>query len=189
MATRTVGPLGPGQSFTETFTVTLPAFNIATGTPGLPFFGPPVSQPAFRTGPAFLGVRVDAGGDVDESDEANNAGFRAGTDLAAVTVVQPQTEPARNDTVTEALLNSSSVSENGRLTGTAGPGDVDIFRLRPSTSGRLTGSRAGRTVTRASGSPTTVNPAHSLAGAPRRSAASFASRSASTTGSPRASAE
>ena len=44
------------------------------------------------------------------------------------------------------------------------------------------GARSG---TRTSGSPTTVNPAHSLAGAPRRMAASLASRNASATGAPR----
>jgi hypothetical protein len=140
VATRTVGPLGAGQSLTETFTVTLPAFNINQNSfnfnfPGLPS---PPPGPTFRLGQVFLGVRVDAADAVGESNEAVSAGQHQGTDIVELSAGRAGTAPESPVSPIPGLVQPFPLPEDGRVSAQVGPGDVDLFDFRPPTDGILT---------------------------------------------------
>src|SRR5262249_26173901 len=115
-----VGPLGPGQSTTGTLQV------------GLPISGATVSSAPTRV---YVGLRLDAGNKVAESDETNNSGLTEGNDNAPLTLVQTVAGAGSNNTITAAQPQALNTRVTGQF---SGAGDQDFFQLSPQASGRLT---------------------------------------------------
>jgi hypothetical protein len=109
---RQLGPLGPGESVTERLTVSVPA-----GAPSA----------------AYLGIVVDVGDTVAESNEDNNSGQRQGLDYAPLQVLTPGTATGLNVT----LRAADGIAPPSVTAGTLGSEQANYFRLTLTQPGRL----------------------------------------------------
>jgi hypothetical protein len=96
----------------------LAADGFVSGTVTLP------ALPAFAAGRAFLGMRIDSGDAVAESDEQNNVGQHAGADWAELDVLQPTT--------------TATLAPFGRASGSLATGDSATYQVTLPADGLLT---------------------------------------------------
>jgi hypothetical protein len=104
-------------------------------TPGTLLTFDVIGLPAFATGQAFIGMRIDTTGAVTESDEANNDSQRQGNDWDTLPILTPVAETADDN---NSSANAQPIVLNSRTTGEIdASGDVDFFRIDVTQTGRL----------------------------------------------------
>ncbi len=122
----TISSLAAGTAADGTVTVPLP------GAPGKPPSG--FAEPA----QVFLGLRIDSGNVVQESNKANNSGQGQGRDFDAVDVLSLQAGNNTTGPANDTFASAANLPLNSWTAGSLGSGDVAFYRVQVTQPGRFT---------------------------------------------------